>query len=104
VSNTLKKMDTKEIIKLFTIGPIFIEDIESHKIESTYGIKLLLKEKSRFDNRSRQKEWVINGELGWGGSLSSEFPNRWDVTTDGTMACYRSNFVEHQLYEIVQFL
>ncbi len=95
-------MDTKEIIKLFTNGSIVIEDIESQKIESTYGIKLLLKEKSRFDNRSRQKEWVINVELGWGGSLSSEFPNRWDVTSDVTMACFRGNFVEYQLYEIVQ--
>ena len=96
-------MQTKEIIDLFINGEIAYEDIASQSLECKYGIKLIQKESSRSNIRVNQtnKEWLINKELGWGGSLSNEFPIRWDVTTDGTMACYRSNFVEHILYDIV---
>ena len=96
-------MDTNEIIKLFTNGAIVFEDIESKRLECDYGIQLVQKGKSRFDTRHNQsdKDWMVNQELGWGGSLSDEYPYRWDITSDASVVCYRSNFVEYTFFDLI---
>jgi len=96
-------MDTNEIIKLFTNGAIVFEDIESKRLECDYGIQLVQKGKSRFDTRHNQsdKDWMVNQELGWGGSLSDEYPYRWDITSDASVVCYRSNFVEYTFFDLL---
>ena len=97
-------MKTNEIIKLFTKGEIVFDDIESKKLECTYGFKLVQKSKSRFDTRLSQtsNNWILKKELGWGGSLSSDYPNRWDITSDASIVCYRNNFVEYTFFELVK--
>ena len=96
-------MDTKQIIQLFTKGSIVFDDIISKKLECTYGIQLVQKGKSRFDTRYNQsdKDWMVNKELGWGGSMSDDYPFRWDITSDASVVCYRSNFVEYIFFDLV---
>ena len=98
-------MDKQEIIKLFTNGDILFEDISSKKLECNYGIQLVQKNKSRFDTRYNNSnlEWVVNKELGWGGSMSDDYPYRWDITSDASFVCYRSNFVEFIFFELIVF-
>jgi hypothetical protein len=95
-------MNTNEIIKLFTNGSIVFEDIESKRLECDYGIQLVQKSKSRFDTRHNQsdKDWMVNQELGWGGSMSDEYPYRWDINSDASMVCYRNNFVEYIFFDL----
>jgi hypothetical protein len=97
-------MKQSQIIKLFTKGEVNYEDIENQILEVSFGFKLVQVAKTRFDTRLSQtsKEWMVNKELGWGGSLSNDFPNRWDITSDATMVCYRSNFVEYVFFELIQ--
>jgi len=96
-------MDTKQIIKLFTNGAIIFEDIITKRLECVYGIQLVQKGKSRFDTRNNNADlsWMVNKELGWGGSLSDEYPYRWDVTSDASIVCYRSNFVEYTFFDLI---
>ncbi len=96
-------MNKNEIIKLFTGGLFVFEDIERKRLECDYGIQLVKKAKSRFDTRCNQsdKDWIVNQELGWGGSLSDEYPFRWDITSDATVVCYRSNFVEYIFFDLI---
>ncbi len=96
-------MDTNKIIELFTNGAIVFEDIISMRLECTYGIQLVQKGKSRFDTRHNNSnlEWVVNKELGWGGSMKEDYPYRWDITSDANVICYRSNFVEYTFYDLV---
>ena len=96
-------MDTNEIIKLFTNGHIVFEDIITKRLEWAYGIQLVQKGKSRFDTRynNANLSWMVNKELGWGGSLSDEYPYRWDITSDASIVCYRSNFVEYTFFDLV---
>lgn len=96
-------MDTKQIIKLFTNGDIVFEDIISKKLECTFGIQLIQKGKSRFDTRHHfsNLHWIVNQELGWGGSMSDDYPFRWDITSDASVVCYRSNFVEYIFFDLV---
>ena len=96
-------MDTKQIIQLFTKGSLVFDDILSKKLECTYGIQLVQKGKSRFDTRYIQsdKDWMVNKELGWGGSMSDDYPFRWDITSDASVVCYRSNFVEYIFFDLV---
>jgi hypothetical protein len=96
-------MDTNEIIKLFTNGHIVFEDIESKKLECAYGIQLIEKGKSRFDTRHNlsEKVWMVNQVLGWGGSLKDDYPFRWDITSDASVICYRSNYVEFTFFDLV---
>jgi hypothetical protein len=96
-------MDTKQIIQLFTNGAIAFEDIISKKLECTYGIQLVQKGKSRFDTRHHfsNLHWIVNQELGWGGSMSDDYPFRWDITSDASVVCYRSNFVEYIFFDLV---
>jgi hypothetical protein len=96
-------MDTNEIIKLFTNGHIVFEDIITKRLECTYGIQLVQKGKSRFDTRHNNSnlEWMVNKELGWGGSMKDEYPYRWDITSDRSIVCYRSNFVEYIFFDLI---
>ena len=96
-------MGTNEIIKLFTNGDIVFEDIISKKLECTYGIQLVQKGKSRFDTRHNKSnlEWMVNKELGWGGSIKDDYPYRWDITTNTSIVCYRSNFVEYIFFDLI---
>ena len=96
-------MDTNEIIKLFTNGAIVFEDITSKRLECTYGIQLVQKSKSRFDTRHNNSnlEWMVNKELGWGGSMKDDYPYRWDITSDASVVCYRSNFVEYIFFDLI---
>ena len=96
-------MDTKKIIQLFTKGSIIFDDILSKKLECTYGIQLVQKGKSRFDTRHHfsNLHWIVNQELGWGGSMSDDYPFRWDITSDASIVCYRSNFVEYIFFDLV---
>jgi hypothetical protein len=97
-------MKQSQIIKLFTKGEVNYADIENQILEVSFGFKLVQVAKTRFDTRLSQtsKEWMVNKELGWGGSLSNDFPYRWDITSDATMVCYRQNFVEYIFFELVQ--
>ena len=96
-------MDTNEIIKLFTNGAIVFEDITSKRLECAYGIQLVQKGKSRFDTRHNNSnlEWMVNKELGWGGSMKDDYPFRWDITSDASVVCYRSNFVEYIFFDLI---
>lgn len=96
-------MDKNKIIELFTNGAIVFEDIISKRLECNYGIQLEQKGKSRFDTRHNNSniEWIVNKELGWGGSMSDDYPNRWDITSDASVVCYRSNFVEYTFFDLV---
>jgi hypothetical protein len=96
-------MDKNEIIKLFTNGTIVFEDIVIKRLECDYSIQLVQKSKSRFDTRHNQSNlgWVVNKELGWGGSMKDEYPYRWDITTDANIVCYRSNFVEYTFFDLI---
>lgn len=96
-------MDTKQIIQLFTKGSIVFDDILSKKLECTFGIQLVQKGKSRFDTRYNHsdKDWMVNKVLGWGGSMSDDYPFRWDITSDANVVCYRSNFVEFIFFDLV---
>lgn len=96
-------METNEIIKLFTNGDIVFEDIMTKRIECAYGIQLVQKGKSRFDTRHNNANlsWMVNKELGWGGSLSDEYKYRWDITSDASIVCYRSNFVEYTFFDLI---
>ena len=96
-------MDTNEIIKLFTNGHIVFEDIISKRLECAYGIQLVQKSKSRFDTRHNNSnlEWMVNKELGWGGSMKDDYPYRWDITSDASVVCYRSNFVEYTFFDLI---
>ena len=96
-------MDTNEIIKLFTNGHIVFEDIITKRLECAYGIQLVQKGKSRFDTRYNNSnlEWMVNKELGWGGSMKDDYPYRWDITSDASVVCYRSNFVEYTFYDLI---
>ena len=96
-------MQANEIIKLFTNRAIVFEDIESKKLECTYGIQLVQKEKSRFDSRHNNlnEHWVVNTALGWGGSLKDENSYRWDITSDAKVVCYRNNYVEFTFFDLV---
>ena len=96
-------MDTNEIIKLFTNGDIVFQDIISKRLECAYGIQLIQKGKSRFDTRHNNSnlEWMVNKELGWGGSMKDDYPYRWDITSDASVVCYRSNFVEYTFFDLI---
>jgi hypothetical protein len=96
-------MDTNKIIKLFTNGHIVFEDIITKRLECTYGIQLVQKGKSRFDTRHNNSnlEWMVNKELGWGGSMKDDYPYRWDITSDASVVCYRSNFVEYTFFDLI---
>ena len=96
-------MDTNKIIKLFTNGHIVFEDIISKRLECAYGIQLVQKGKSRFDTRHNNSnlEWIVNKELGWGGSMKDDYPYRWDITSDASVVCYRSNFVEYTFFDLI---
>ena len=96
-------MDSNEIIKLFTNGDIVFEDIITKRLECAYGIQLVQKSKSRFDTRHNKsdKDWMVHQELGWGGSMSDEYPYRWDITSDASVVCYRSNFVEYTFFDLI---
>ena len=96
-------MNTNELIELFTHGEISVNDITTKRLECEYGFKLVQRGKSRFDERNRQsnKDWLVNNELGWGGNLKDEFPNRWDITEDASVVCYRNNFVEYTFFDVV---
>ena len=96
-------MNTNEIIKLFTNGAIVFEDITSKRLECAYGIQLVQKSKSRFDTRHNNSnlEWMVNKELGWGGSMKDDYPYRWDITSDASVVCYRSNFVEYTFFDLI---
>lgn len=96
-------MGTNEIIKLFTNSDIVFKDIMTKRIECAYGIQLVQKGKSRFDTRHNNANlsWMVNKELGWGGSLSDEYPYRWDITSDASIVCYRSNFVEYTFFDLI---
>jgi hypothetical protein len=96
-------MGTNEIIKLFTNGHIVFEDIISKRLECAYGIQLVQKGKSRFDTRHNNSnlEWMVNKELGWGGSMKDDYPYRWDITSDASVVCYRSNFVEYTFFDLI---
>lgn len=96
-------MDTNKIITLFTKGHIVFEDIITKRLECTYGIQLVQKRKSRFDSRHNNSnlEWMVNKELGWGGSMGDEYPYRWDITTDASVVCYRNNFVEYTFFDLI---
>jgi hypothetical protein len=98
-------MDSNEIIKLFTNGDIVYEDIITKRLECSYGIQLVQKGKSRFDTRHNNSnlDWMVNKELGWGGSMKDEYPYRWDITSDASVVCYRSNFVEYTFYDLIVF-
>jgi len=97
-------MKQSQIIKLFTKGEVNYEDLENQILEVSFGFKLVQVDKTRFDTRHRQtsKDWILNKELGWGGSLSDDFPNRWDITSDASIVCYRNNFVEYTFFELVK--
>jgi hypothetical protein len=97
-------MNNDQIVKLFLNGEVKYTDIEKQILESNFGFKLIQFSKSRFDTRLSQtnKNWVLNKELGWGGSLSDDFPNRWDITSDASTVCYRNNFVEYTFFELVK--
>jgi hypothetical protein len=45
--------------------------------------------------------WIVNTELGWAGSLDNEYPHRWDITSDASFVCYRSNFVEYTYFDLI---
>jgi len=82
-------------------------DIETKFLETGFGIRLIEKERTRFDRREKFCEngltWVLeNQELGWGAKGFDEICNkhRWDISTDSTMACFRSNFVEFIYFDI----
>jgi len=96
-------MDTKKINQLFTNGSIVFEDIISKKLECTYGIQLVQKGESRFDTRHHfsNLHWIVNQELGWGGSMSDDYPFRWDISSDASVVCYRSNFVEYIFFDLI---
>ena len=97
-------MKQSQIIKLFTKGEVNYEDLENQILEVSFGFKLVQVDKTRFDTRHRQtsKDWILNKELGWGGSLCDDFPNRWDITSDASVVCYRNNFVEYTFFELVK--
>jgi len=97
-------MNNNQIVKLFLNGEVKYTDIEKQILEINFGFKLVQFSKSRFDTRLSQtnKNWVLNKELGWGGSLSDDFPNRWDITSDASTVCYRNNFVEYTFFELVK--
>jgi hypothetical protein len=97
-------MNNDQIVKLFLNGEVKYTDIEKQSLEINFGFKLVQFSKSRFDTRLSQtkKNWVLSKELGWGGSLSDDFPNRWDITSDASIVCYRNNFVEFTFFELVK--
>ena len=97
-------MNNDQIVKLFLNGEVKYTDIEKQTLEINFGFKLVQFSKSRFDTRQSQtnKDWVLSKELGWGGSLSDDFPNRWDITSDASTVCYRNNFVEYTFFELVK--
>jgi len=97
-------MNNDQIVKLFLNGEVKYADIEKQTLEINFGFKLVQFSKSRFDTRLSQtnKDWVLNKELGWGGSLSDDFSNRWDITSDASTVCYRNNFVEYTFFELVK--
>ena len=80
-------MNNDQIVKLFLNGEVKYTDIEKQTLEINFGFKLVQFSKSRFDTRLSQtkKDWVLNKELGWGGSLSDDFPKRWDITSDASI-------------------
>ena len=97
-------MNNDQIVKLFLNGEVKYTDIEKQTLEINFGFKLVQFSKSRFDTRQSQtkKNWVLSKELGWGGSLSDDFPNRWDITSDASTVCYRNNFVEYTFFDLVK--
>ena len=33
--------------------------------------------------------------------MSDEYPYRWDITSDASVVCYRSNFVEYTFFDLI---
>ena len=98
----------EEAKKLFIDGEITKEDILENNMEIKYRIRLIEKNRSRFDRRFhtdlKDRIWFLeNEELGWGvhhtySSICNT--HRWDLTTDGTLACFRMTFVDYIFYDV----
>ena len=94
--------------KIFIDSSITKENLQDQYLEIQYGIRLIEKERSRFDRRGNNslntRTWLLeNEELGWGvHNTYSTICNkhRWDITTDGSLACFRMTFVDYVFYDI----
>ena len=98
---------TSEIVQFFLENDITQPEVEDKKLEITYGIRLIEKSKSRFDERNQlaeqtSKEWSLgNRELAWGSYVTlGGIVRRWDITTDGSIVCYRKTFVDFVYYSV----
>lgn len=96
------KISPDFIVDLFQKNSFTLDDVKDGIFPRTYGFDLNEIKRNRFDCRYSitNKPWVINGELGWGGSLEEHYPNRWDITDDASLLCYRYTFVDYIFYEV----
>lgn len=103
--------DNKQIEEakiLFIDGEITKEDMIDKNMEIKYRIRLIEMDRSRFDRRLNSglndRTWILaNEDLGWGvHNTYSTICNthRWDLTTDGTLACFRMTFVDYIFYDV----
>ena len=96
------KISTDFIVDLFQKNSFTIDDVKDGLFARTYGFDLIEIKRNRFDCRHSitKAPWVFNGELGWGGSLEEHYPNRWDITYDASLLCFRYTFVDYIFYEV----
>lgn len=96
------KISPDFIVDLFQKNSFTLDDVKDGIFPRIYGFDLIEIKRNRFDCRYSitNKPWVIYGELGWGGSLEEYYPNRWDITYDASILCYRYTFVDYIFYEV----
>jgi hypothetical protein len=96
------KLSPDFIVDLFQKNSFTLDDVNDGLFARTYGFDLIEVKRNRFDCRHSitKAPWVFNGELGWGGSLGEQFPNRWDITYDASLLCHRYTFVDYIFYEV----
>jgi len=96
------KISPDFIVDLFQKNSFTLDDVKDGLFARTYGFDLIEIKRNRFDCRHSMTKapWVFNGELGWGGSLEEQYPNRWDITYDASLLCYRYTFVDYIFYEV----
>jgi hypothetical protein len=96
------KITNDFIFDLFQNNTFTLDDVKDGLFARIYGFDLIEIKRNRFDCRHSitKAPWVFNGELGWGGSLGEQFPNRWDITYDASLLCYRYTFVDYIFYEV----
>ena len=96
----------ENIKKIILENQIAYTDIDEKKLEINYNCRLvelyMVKDDIRYQiAKDESVTWEHNNMLAWGSYLTLEnVVSRWDITTDGTIVCYRYSYTDFYYYRL----